>query len=805
MLALTAVRDHGARAAALPPPPHSFGAATVDTGMTLYLDLVLNGLDTGRVEPVLAKGERFFLAAPALRALGLGAHLPNNEEGPVALATIAGLRTRYDSTAQKLLLSVPTHWLPAQHFAQDRLVEEKKARSSFGAILNYDAYATQATGLANLSLWNEQRIFGAFGTLSNTGVAQFGFEGTVGNGKNRASYRRYDTTWRYSDQNRVLTAEAGDIVTHALAWSSTIRLGGIQISRDFSVRPDIVTYPLPQFSGQASVPTSVDLLVNGVQSMHSTVQPGPYSLTDLPYINGAGEATVVTTDALGRRVETSVPFYVASTLLHPGYSDYTLALGAQRERYGLADFDYGAPSVNASYRRGLLPVLTLETHAEAAPHLLLGGLGLLAQIGQRFGVVNIAASASRRPGNRTTNARTTLPTDGQQFVAGYQYTHRNFTVAAQKTWRTRGYADLSTYDPGFTRLPLSSLQASASLMLKPFGSLSLGYFDITPSVGRRTRFATITDTLPLWHGISLSLSGNRQLGTLDARSDGWAGYAQIVIPFGAYGTATAGWSRRADGESTEQVTATRSVAARGDFGWTANYQHANGTGQAGGADYVEGSATWRGPFAQFQGGLYGDVRDTTRWAEAQGSIALLDGAAFFGNRVPDAFAVVSTDHVAGVPVRYENQLVGKTNAGGHLLVPYATSYYPAKYEIDTLSLPADLQARMVEQRVAVQYGSGYLVRFPMKHVLTVLIRLTDPSGKPLPVGTSVRAADTEAEADAYVGWDGMLYLNGISRGEKLEASLPSGDRCIATADAVPAASAGQVRLGPLVCRSVPTP
>lgn len=131
-----------------------------------------------------------------------------------------------------------------------------------------------------------------------------------------------------------MTAEAGDIVTHALAWSSTIRLGGVQISRDFSVRPDIVTYPLPQFSGQASVPTSVDLLINGVQSMHSAVQPGPYSLTDLPYINGAGEATVVTTDALGRRVETSVPFYVASTLLRPGYTDYTVAVARSATAMG---------------------------------------------------------------------------------------------------------------------------------------------------------------------------------------------------------------------------------------------------------------------------------------------------------------------------------------------------------------------------------------------------------------------------------------------------------------------------------------
>lgn len=138
--------------------------------MTLYLDLVLNGFDTGGVEPILAKGERFFLAASVLRALGLGAHLPTGGEGPVALGAIDGMHTRYDSAAQKLFLTVPANWLPMQRFVQDKLTEEKKARASFGAITNYDAYATQANGLANLSLWSEQRIFGPFGTISNTGA-----------------------------------------------------------------------------------------------------------------------------------------------------------------------------------------------------------------------------------------------------------------------------------------------------------------------------------------------------------------------------------------------------------------------------------------------------------------------------------------------------------------------------------------------------------------------------------------------------------------------------------------------------------
>ncbi|MFP3374493.1 fimbrial biogenesis outer membrane usher protein, partial [Pseudomonas sp. SIMBA_068] len=79
--------------------------------------------------------------------------------------------------------------------------------------------------------------------------------------------------------------------------------------------PDLVTYPLPAFAGEAAVPTSLDLFINGYKSSTTELQPGPYTLTNVPFINGAGEAVVVTTDSLGRQVSTTLPFYVTSSLL----------------------------------------------------------------------------------------------------------------------------------------------------------------------------------------------------------------------------------------------------------------------------------------------------------------------------------------------------------------------------------------------------------------------------------------------------------------------------------------------------------
>ncbi|HGJ5875486.1 MAG TPA: hypothetical protein ACHBX0_02615 [Arsenophonus sp.] len=82
----------------------------------------------------------------------------------------------------------------------------------------------------------------------------------------------------------------------------------MSLYRDFSIRPDIITYPLPTFASKAAIPTTVDLFINGYRSSNNQLQPGPLTITDIPYINGSGETVLVTTDALGRQVSTTYLF-----------------------------------------------------------------------------------------------------------------------------------------------------------------------------------------------------------------------------------------------------------------------------------------------------------------------------------------------------------------------------------------------------------------------------------------------------------------------------------------------------------------
>lgn len=754
----------------LPPPPSSMEAVA---DAQLFLELVVNQMDTGRVIAVDQRAGQLFVPASALQDVGM--KLPGEPVGSVALDQVPGLHSDYDSHGQRLLLDVPPSWLQEQFIGHRNTYPRTQAMSSFGALLNYDVYFNDTDdGGSYLAAWNEVRLFDNWGTLSNTGQLRQTLADGISDSPLNNGYRRYDTTWRFSDDERLLTYEAGDVISGSLPWSSSVRLGGVQLSRDFSVRPDLVTYPLPQFAGEAAVPSSVDLFINGYKSDSAQLQPGPYTLTNIPFINGAGEAVVVTTDALGRQVSTTVPFYVTSTLLQQGLTDFSVAAGTLRRDYTLRDFGYGPGVTSGTFRYGYSDSLTLESHAEASSDLTLGGLGGNLRLGN-FGVLNTAVSQSQFDGR-----------SGRQLSLGYQYNSTRYSLMYQRVERRDEYADLTLVDTPYASLSKRSEQATLSLNLERFGSLGLGYFDVQAADDSRTRLLNLSWSKPLWRNTSFYLSANREIG-----DSNWAMQAQLVIPFDLNGSLALSTERSKDGASRQRINYSRSVPSEGGVGYNLGYA------QGDSPTYRQADLTWRLQSVQLQAGVYGSSDAQTRWADASGSLVWMGGQAFAANRINDAFVVVSTQGFAGIPVRYENQLVGQTDRNGHLLVPWSSAYYRGKYEIDPLNLPANVQSPNVEQRVSVRRGSGYLLEFPLRRVLAASITLVDRQHQELPLGSLV--VHEQSNTQAVVGWDGLVYLENLSGHNTLQVTLSEGRTCQARFD-IDAQQQDVPLIGPLVCQ-----
>jgi len=754
----------------LPPPPTELSAVA---DATLYLDLTVNQMPKAELVPVQQRAGRLYIDSEVLRAAGLA--LPGDPSGDVALDAVAGMHAEYDSQNQQLLLDVPPGWLPDQQVGERTLYPPTDARSSFGAVFNYDLYLNDTDDSGTyLAAWNELRVFDSWGTVSSTGQWRHSFNGVTRSGTGDV-FLRYDTTWRFTDEQRLLTFEAGDLITAALPWSSSVRVGGLQLSRDFAARPDLVTYPLPAFAGEAAVPTSLELFINGYRTSTTELQPGPYTLTNVPFINGAGEAVVVTTDTLGRQVSTTLPFYVTSNLLQKGLTDYAVAAGSLRRDYGVRDFGYGPGVASASLRHGLSDTFTLEAHAQTAESLMLGGLGANVRLGQ-FGVLNAALAQSRFEGSQ-----------GQQTALGYQYNSQRLGFSYQRLQRHGDYADLTRIDQRDMQLSRSSEQVTLSLNLNQYGNLGAGYFDVRAGDGTRTRLINLSYSRPLWGNSSVYLSANREVGDRQ-----WAMQAQLVIPFDMTGTLALGIERNKEGQHQQRVNYSRAVPVGTGVGYNLGY--ATGSDRRA---YRQADATWRLQSVQLQAGVYGSSGEMTRWADASGSIVWMDAGLFAANRIDDAFVVVSTSGYADVPVRYENQPVGRTDKRGHLLVPYSSAYYRGKYEIDPMDLPPDILAPQVEQRVAVRRGSGYLLDFELKQVRAASLELVDGDQRPLGLGSRVR--HVQSGAQAVVGWDGLVYLENLQPTNRVQVELAGGGQC--EVDFVMPESTGSIPLiGPLVCK-----
>ncbi len=757
----------------LPPPPRAMNSPA---DSTLYLELVINGLPQGKVVPVIDRDGHFYVALSDLSGL----HLPTGirfdlVDGAAAVDTVPGVKVKYGQSTQQLLIDVPPDWLPTQNVGPVVPGVHAPARASPGALFNYDIYANKPQiGAGGVSAWHEFRAFEDEGVFSSTGTYHRSFAGQA---QSADGYTRYDTTLTHSDEDSMQTWQLGDVVTNSLSWTSAVRLGGGQVARDFSIRPDVITYPLPRFAGETAVPTSVDLFINGYKSSSAQLQPGPFALTNVPYINGAGEAVVVTTDALGRQVSTTIPFYVATTLLRPGETDFSVAGGKLRLDYGLRSFSYGDGAVSGTLRGGVTNNLTLESHVESARGFVMAGGGVALKLDEA-GVINFSASGSHMNGQT-----------GNQISAGYQYSNRRFSFNALYIGRSLNYGDLSTYDVKLGSFSRASTQVTGNLSLDRFGNIGAGYFDVKSSDGTRTRLVNLSWSLGLWGASSIYFSLNRDL---DEKT--WAGAAQLVVPLDTWGTVTAGMQHVPGSGNQEQLNYSRAVPSEGGFGWTLNESRGSDM-----PSYHQADLTWRNRYTQLQGGAYGNPGNYTRWGEATGALVYMDTDVFMTNRVNEAFVLVSTDGQPNLPVHYENQYVGSTDRNGHLLVPWTTSWYPAHYDIDPLNLPSDYDTPIVEQRVAVRAGSGYLLEFPVRHIVAAVITLVDGQGQPLPIGTRVTLLDSSAVTRlALVGWDGKVYFDDLQPENRIRVELADDRFCELT---FPAESTRHTatQVGPLMC------
>ncbi|HJT98928.1 MAG TPA: fimbria/pilus outer membrane usher protein [Rhodanobacteraceae bacterium] len=735
---------------------------------TLYLEVVINGNETHKLASVSRSAGHFHVGAETLRRLGF--RLPG-ESGSVDLDTMRGVTYRYDESRQRLeitaadeLLDLDRNVLNAPETAPPR------PSASNGLLLNYDVYGTRDDeSNSGLSAFSELRAFGNWGVLANTWLARL--SDSPGSDAH-ADTARLDTTWTRSFVDSTSVLRVGDSITGSLPWSRATRFGGIQLQRDFGLQPDLITFPIPQFLGQAAVPSTVELYVNGLRRYSGETPAGPFQLGAIPIVNGAGEAQVVVTDALGRQTTYDFPFYTTSELLRSGLDDYSLELGFVRRNYGTASFDYaGDPTASGVYRRGMNDWLTLETHAEAISGLANGGAGGVVQIGDG-GVLTGSYAQSSGHGR-----------DGHQAELGYSWRNTWLNFALDRTQSFGDYRDVaSLYGPPPAR---RTDRALLGVTYAPVGSFGANYVELTYPDQPRSRFASAFYFRSFGSRFALSVSLNQNLDDHDDRS----AFVGLSMSFGDGKSASLSAQHDSHG-NFGAVDVSKPISPDGGYGWHVRAQ--DGAGLSGG----QAEFGYRGDRVQTLVGGQTQDGNTLGYGELTGALVFMDSHLFAARRIDDAFAVVATG-TPDVPVMLENRVIGNTDANGDLLITPLNAYQRNRVAIDPMRLPADARIDRVDDEVVPSDRAGVLVNFRIAPVEAASVVLHDADGHPLPVGSLVEL-NGDASAGALVGYDGTVYLEGVKPRNALLVHAPAGD-CRVRFDY--RYEAGSVPLiGPLSCR-----
>jgi len=765
-------------------------------GLDLYLDVTLNGASAGLAHFDYRDGQ-LWASIAVLQQLGF--IVPPGTTDPVPLNSFANIKVDYNARMQSVTIVAPLNTLNLNTTVlNNRDNRRTQASSSSGVLLNYNLYGSRTDNNAiNLSAFSEVRAFNANGVLSSTALTTSNYLGRANNSSDKGNGRdwdnrtvRLDTSWSQSFPDKLVTVRAGDILTGPLSWTRSTRLGGLQIGSNFNLQPYMTTTPLPSFFGSATLPSAVELYVDGLKQYSGEVPAGPFELNTAPSISGTGNAQLVLTDALGQSSTVNFSLYDTHRLLQPGLSDWSVELGAVRENYGIKSFDYGSDvAVSGTWRYGVNNRFTAETHAEATKDIANAGVGGTWVLGGPGGVLFASLAGSNSQDE-----------SGTQYSASYQWNNKRFNIGVNTLGTQGEYRDVATQ---YGSTPIrQSYQLSTGYGSQTFGSFGVSYNQVDYAEVDTAQFASAYWSKSLGRRVSINANYNHDLNNSDNSS------AAIGASFSFDRNISVNSSlQHSNAQNVMVADVSQSVPSAGGLGWRAQAQHSvnshNDENSSYNNDNTSGLAelNYLGRYGQVQAGISSYGNDYSTYASGNGSVVMMGGGVFAARQINDGFAVVSTNGIADVPVLLQNNVIGTTNSRGLLLISPLNAYQDNKVAIDTMNLPADLRIDKVATQATPTDRAGTLVNFKLTPMRSASVILKDSNDEFIPIGSQVRLFTQEPLPSAIVGFDGEVYLDTLDEQNILEVTTPSGDRCQVSFDYQKPGD-GIPLIGPLICQKV---
>lgn len=685
----------------------------------------------------------------------------------VALSALRGATATIESRTQRLLLTVPPQLFAPNAVLLTTSADIPLTPPSWSAYANYELFGYTSSESSYGSALFEVGVAGPYGVGIATAVTNSS-EVTGGTtGKNTL----LDAYWRFDDPAGPRTWIAGTGISRVGAWGRSLRFGGVSYGTNFSLQPNLITYPVQAFAGTAVVPSTVDVFVNGSRVASQQVSPGPFNIENVPVVTGSGDVQLVIRDAFGQQQVVTQPFYASRQLLRPGLDDFTIAVGAERRNYGIDSFDYGSGLVAAYWRRGLTDAATVELLANGDNDAQAAG-ATIDFIPNSVGIVTLGAAGS-----------TGKAGGGALGLAGYQYQGPRFNLTVRSTWASSGFRT-----PGDD--PANPLQritfAGAGYNFGRAGTVGVAWADQRYRGLPDSSNGTVSYSTTVAPRTFLNLSVSRNVGGT-AQTGAFLSLVYALDDKVSLGADVSTTRAAGSTETVGGVTAQRSLPIGEGYG----YRLRATTDQ----QYFAGGV-YAGPYGRYSLDVASQDGATAARGTIAGGIGVLGGVAFASRPIVDSFALIRVDDVPGVHVYQNGNLAGRTDRSGNVVLTQLYPYAANRITINDRDVPIAITLDARERLIAPYYRSGVVVDFGARRVLNALVEVRLPDGRPLPTGAEVRRRDGDV---AYpVGEGGEVFISDLARGAPYEVRW-NGDRCRFTVDAGVDASEPIPRLGPVSC------
>ncbi|CAG9173230.1 fimbria/pilus outer membrane usher protein [Cupriavidus pampae] len=713
--------------------------------------------------------ERRFLTRAGLR-------MPDDAQGPTTRAARAdtadatqganaqgqclGFREAYPHTVVTLKpnASLVELLVPTDALVADAVEQTDYTSGGTAALLNYDLLAVGSS-------------FAGGSSKYYSAATEFGFNMGDWIVRNRNMYSNDGTTSTFSHlyayaQRTFVEQQAvfqGGEINVANSIFPGPAIYGAQWMPEMALRRP--ANPGTAVEGIAQTQARVEVRQAGAVIYTTVVPPGPFTLTNIPLLNGSNDLEVTVIEATGssRRFVVPAAQLGAGTLgITPGYS---LAVGKLRQlgndpqakpwiATGTGTWQLGK---SAGLTGGLMVGTQYQSAGAGVDALLFGD-----KVGRTNGSLRAIVSNATRESNR-----------GAQFMGSVStQVSTSFSINATATQQTPGFRSITDTTQDTTKDWINShyrgqYTAGVAWSHEVLGAFSLNYSRSSLFVGDTSQRVTGSWGKSFKYA-SVSLSVEKAIGN-STSSNGNSVYLSVSVPLGK--RSVRGYVNRVDG--TTRIGATYNEIVNDVFNYSLNAETQPNDGVASGS--ANASITPYYTRANIGVAQYGTSSTSYNGELSGGILAHKQGVTFSPYAISDTFGVASLgSDLAGVKISTPQGPVW-TDAWGRAVISTVPAYSQSRLEVTTKSLPRNVDIGNAFMQINPGRGSVSYVNFDVVKVRRLLLRTVDAGGNPLPRNATV--TDANGNFVTTVLNDGTIFLSNSSVGAGLRAVDQSGKAC----------------------------